>query len=277
MNASSIFRISVLNAGLAVTRQQNNYPECSSAEAIRLLQAGPAYVAYLDYDAAGVFADQFGWQVFIPDEDRQKELQSTLLNMALAHRPFWANMSIYGRDRIKRLINKNEFQCLEFAGLFASPPSLKVVEWWDTLSQAVRENVDHNKLELGRQGEMLTLNYEINRLKMIGLGDMMPLWKSIEDNTAGYDVMSYDFDHEGTVREVYIEVKASNAEPCRFFLTRGEWDIAIDKNAAYMFHLWNMSNEELNICAVEQVKAHIANDKGQGRWVTIELPFSICE
>ena len=275
MNVDQFFRISVINAGLAVVRHQHVYPDSSTLEAIRQLKAGPSYVASFDYDAAQTLGEGWGWEVFAVDANRRQELQATLLKMSLACRPFWSQVSTYGRERVKQILNEDQLQCLGFAGLLDSPPSSDVVEWWDALSQDFRDETSNRALEIGREGELLSLQYERNRLKALGVSDREPKWMSIEDNTAGFDIVSFDMYVNNQVYDIRIEVKASYSTPCTFFLTRNEWEVAVRNPSSYRFHLWDLSSGQLYIYGASQAAAHVPHDQGEGRWTKAELPYSI--
>ncbi|BDV36590.1 protein NO VEIN domain-containing protein [Methylocystis iwaonis] len=53
---------------------------------------------------------------------------------------------------------------------------------------------------------------------MLGI-NMPPVWMAVEDNTAGYDIQSFDMGAEGPVVRL-IEVKSTIASPLSFFLSR---------------------------------------------------------
>jgi len=62
---------------------------------------------------------------------------------------------------------------------------------------------------------------------------------AIEDNAAGYDILSYDVGPvEPTSR--LIEVKSSMQNPPRIILTRKEWEAAARYSETYVFHIWSL-------------------------------------
>jgi hypothetical protein len=78
----------------------------------------------------------------------------------------------------------------------------------------------------GSKGEELVLKYESDRLMRHGKADLAKkiVRVSVEDDSKGYDILSYEDDG----RERYIEVKTSTnkSDAIRFFMSQNEYDIA---------------------------------------------------
>jgi SNF2-related domain/Domain of unknown function (DUF3883) len=102
------------------------------------------------------------------------------------------------------------------------------------------------------------------------------LWVAIEDNTVGYDVRSFDFAGEDLVPKL-IEVKSTVVSPIQFFLTRNEWDNAVELGAAYHFHIWDMrkSPPVLYERTASQVAAHVPSDNLKGVWKLAQIPVHL--
>src|SRR5262249_37569117 len=147
-------------------------------------------------------------------------------------------MMTLGRQKFVLKLSRDEQQCFREAGLLARPPSQPVRLWWDRISGQARLAADQIKLEQGRAAEILSISRETERLRRIGI-QREPIWISVEDNTAGYDVLSYD---SGVVEPTnrLIEVKSTTASPLRFNLTRNEWNKALEFGTSYHFHIWDM-------------------------------------
>jgi hypothetical protein len=98
----------------------------------------------------------------------------------------------------------------------------------------------------------------------------------LEDNTAGYDILSYDPGSPVPTKRL-IEVKSTIASPLRFILSRAEWQKAKGVGAAYSFHVWNMQPDPpvLYVKTVENVAPHIPGDFEKGKWKTVEIPVAI--
>lgn len=77
--------------------------------------------------------------------------------------------------------------------------------------------------QLGERGEYVVMQYETQKLKKRGVRKK-PKQVSIEDDSLGYDIISYD----SAGKEIYIEVKATNLSPknFHFYFTRNELDVA---------------------------------------------------
>ena len=88
---------------------------------------------------------------------------------------------------------------------------------------------------------MLTLERERSRLKGFGIL-REPEWSGLDDNFAGYDVLSYEHGPTGVVNRL-IEVKSTIVSPLRFYITRQEWRKAKSTGGRYIFHTWDMSKE----------------------------------
>jgi hypothetical protein len=154
-----------------------------------------------------------------------------------------------------------------------NPPPLPVVTWWDTVTGLARLLTDIEKMEQARKAEQLTMDHETKRL--VGLGiNKSPEWKGLDDNFAGYDVLSYDVGEFGTINRM-IEVKSTVVSPIKFILTRNEWDQAVKAGPAYLFHVWDMAKTPPVLyertCA--QVALHIPTDNEKGKWKTAEIPL----
>lgn len=271
MNAVSLIRISVIDAAIEITRHRTRYPHLDLSTVVRQLRAGPSHLSELDYDSAIILAEQIGWDAFRLNTDRRIELSTILLNIVIRVKPNWAHLSIYGRNRVRKVLDADQEQCLQYAGLLDSPPTERVIQWWDRLASAFRAVKDKRNLETGREGERLTIAYEKKRLVSLGLIDLEPIILAIDDNSAGYDVMSFDKDREGNVYELKIEVKASTSSPVWFVISRNEWDTACKNQSSYLFYIWNLETELVKTFSVEDLLPHMPKDSGVGRWRDAEF------
>ena len=140
------------------------------------------------------------------------------------------------------------------------------------LAGIVRSEDFAKLLAQGREAERLTLQYEVNRLKQFGI-DLVPRWIALENAAAGYDVISYD---PGTVAPTarLIEVKSSSRRPAEIFLTRNEWETAMETKPNYVIHLWRLPEMDLVELTPNDLIDHVPKDGGSGAWqlVRIVLP-----
>lgn len=155
------------------------------------------------------------------------------------------------------------------------PPTEEVVLWWDEVAGHARLIADQEKMRQGRAAEMLTIKREREKLDQLGIAKE-PVWFGLDDNFAGYDVLSYERDGERIVNQM-IEVKSSTQSPLRFYVTKNEWRQAEKVGAQYVFHVWDMDKEPavLHVRTVEQVAPHIPTNVGKGSWSTAEIPVGI--
>jgi hypothetical protein len=139
----------------------------------------------------------------------------------------------------------------------------------------VRQEHDAEKLQRARQAEQLSIEFERKRLATLGI-DMEPRWMAIEDNTVGYDVLSYNPGSFSPTNRL-IEVKSTIASPLRFFLTRNEWNEALQYGSAYVFHVWDLqkSPPALFERTVAQITPHVPEDQAKGQWKIAWIPVGI--
>ena len=88
-----------------------------------------------------------------------------------------------------------------------------------------------------------------------------PRWIALDDNSAGYDVHSFD---EGPVEPIakLIEVKSCARRPSEIFLTRNEWETALEREPNYRFHIWILPERELIELTPSDVADHVPQDRG---------------
>lgn len=202
-----------------------------------------------------------------------------ILAVMLLKMPAFARLMTLGRGRFIKRIKGDDYRDIRSvfreAMLLEDPPTGGDIAWWDTIQGRVRLNYDQEKLARARQAESLSLDHEQAELGKLGI-DRAPVWMAIEDNTAGYDVLSYRPAAIGE-RNLLIEVKSTIASPLRFIITRNEWNNADQVGDSYLFHVWDMDKYPavLHVRTVEQIRPHIPADNDKGKWKTAEIPVGI--
>jgi hypothetical protein len=197
----------------------------------------------------------------------------------LQEMPAWAKLMTLGRGRFIKRLRDEEYRDITSifrqAGLLDEPASDDDIVWWDDILGHVRLHGDREKLRMARAAEKLSLDHEKVRLVDLGI-DSVPVWVAIDDNTVGYDVRSYDL-VSGKLTPKLIEVKSTMASPLRFFLTRNEWEQALELGEDYHFHIWNMqkSPPALFERTVAEIAPHIPQDNAKGVWKTALIPVHI--
>ncbi|MEO8017422.1 MAG: DUF3883 domain-containing protein [Pseudomonadota bacterium] len=201
--------------------------------------------------------------------------QACISAVVTKHQPVWSKAMRQGRMRFLDTLGIDDRDVFAAAGLQKDPPPPDVVAWWDSVSCFARLVIDLQKMEQARAAEKLTMDHESARLGALGI-DKTPIWKGLDDNFAGYDVLSYDVGEFGLINRM-IEVKSTTASPLRFILTRHEWEQALKSGSAYLFHVWDMAKAPpaLFIRTADQVAAHIPSDNEKGKWSSAEIPLSL--
>jgi len=144
-----------------------------------------------------------------PAEDALAFYRDCIAASIRDHRPMWIRTIPLGRRKFVQKLEGDEQQCFASAGLLDDPPSELTITWWDRISAQTRMMGDESKMIQAREAERRSLAFEAARMVKLGLG-RTPVWMSIEDNTAGYDILSYDQGNEGPVARV-LEVKSTVA------------------------------------------------------------------
>ena len=125
----------------------------------------------------------------------QLVLREILMKYLKNEKPGFLLRVTSGRERFLDYIDENFEQLLNEAGLYDNIDLTKegreIGVWWDSLSEFVRDLEKDRLLDLGRDGEEKTIQYEIEKLKKLNI-QKTPKWISYEDNSAGYDVLSWD-------------------------------------------------------------------------------------
>jgi len=265
--------------GLRLIRQYSlDHPGKPPPELVELVIKVEADAESLDMEAALHLHESVDADCPI---DGEPFYQSCIKAVVVRHQPIWAKSMRQGRMRfIGSLVEDaksrdDDLDVFAAAGLLSDPPSAEVVTWWDDILGHARLATDIEKMAQARKAESLTIESEIERLADLGI-DKRPEWKGLDDNYAGYDVLSFDI-KDGIEVNKMIEVKSTIASPLRFFLSRNEWKKADEIGEAYTFHVWNMAVDppKLYVRTVEEVRPHIPSDNEKGKWSNADLPLSI--
>lgn len=205
--------------------------------------------------------------------DNPSFYQTCIKAIVIKHQPVWIRVMRQGRKRFMRGLVADDVDVFTAAGLMLDPPLLSVVSWWDEVVGHAKLKFEIEKMEQARLAEKLSIDSEIARLKDLGL-DLLPDWIGLDDNFAGYDVLSYDLVGDELV-PIMIEVKSTTASPLRFYLTRNEWNQAKKIGESYIFHVWDMAKSPpiLHVRTLAQVAPHIPDDNNDGKWSNVEIPL----
>ncbi|PZD84860.1 DUF3883 domain-containing protein [Bacilli bacterium] len=201
----------------------------------------------------------------------EKRLRIQLKHMIETLKPTWFSLFHRGRKEAIRYFPPEVLQCFDEADLLYSYNS-DVIEWWDYLSSFSRKNMEDNKLIIGRQGERLSVIYEKNRTGFDAN------WVSVESNLLGYDILSRK---SSTCDEkLKIEVKSTKSLESgkfNFYLTRNEWDLAIN-SINHIFHFWILEeNPKLYVYNSTELKDYIPVDNKNGKWQLAKIKINKME
>jgi hypothetical protein len=261
------FRMSSFVALHNLRRYLQDHPGTASRDAAESLQRIDADLAAADFEGAlrlhSLLPESFDFAV------PSHSIRDSLAFLIEMYKPWWYRFFPYGRQRIATALTQDERQTFRSAGLFEDAPDDNVVAWWDRFASMARTDEADLLGAQGRYAEKLSFELEIQRLKTLGVGSR-PRWVALDDNSAGYDIQSYQTTKYG-LKNVLIEVKSSCRSSPRIIITRGEWEVAKKYGDAYIFHFWALPKEELRVLTVDQVAQHIPADQGDGSWAAAEI------
>ena len=197
--------------------------------------------------------------------DEQSGLRFVVAELVRMSQPWWLRLIPYGRDKVRSALDVDQVQCFREAGLFDPVPSPEIIAWWDEVGATMRGVIDAERMIGAREAERLSLEYERDRLKRLGIS-VEPEWVSLEDNTLGYDIRSYDVS-DGEVVARLVEAKSTTSES--IFITRNEWENAAGAEAQYVFHVWKLPDRTLAEYPVAVIRPNIPVDQDSGRWQNV--------
>jgi len=253
--------MSALQGVWALRYYRRRHPELQDAQIVASIRRTSPDDAYHDYEAAlelELVVDT------VVEVEFQDFLRRSIANIIKEQNPWWLPLAAKGREKVRAALNNNEEQCFEDAKLFSTFPDDAAIAWWDSLANEVRAiRQEANNLQ-GRVGEKLSLEYESRRLLSEGI-TAEPRWIALDDNTAGYDILSFE---PGVVEPVakLIEVKTCSRMVPQFFLTTNEWRTALERSDHYVFHLWLLPEKMLIEFSPTDIRQHVPIDQGSGEW-----------
>lgn len=258
------------DALLCIRTQTLQHPDLSILKIIDLIRNIDSDAGGLDFVAAMELQDLVTHTA--PLEVPYHFYRCCIADVILTQRLTWARSIILGRKKLLKQLSRDEHQCFRSARLLDEFPSDDVIEWWDSLSGQMRLITDQKKLERGRAAEKLSLEYEMSRLEQLEIR-LSPKWVAINDNTVGYDILSYDPGKLGPTNRL-IEVKSTIASPLRFYVSRNEWEQALKFGVAYHFHIWDLATSPPRLYerTAAEIQPHIPADQENGKWTVAEIP-----
>jgi hypothetical protein len=196
-------------------------------------------------------------------------LHIMLFDYILSAHPIWANRIPYGRTEATIFMTKDEKACFFEANLLNELPSSDIVTWWDNLADNLRLEVERHKIDIGRQGEQLTIYYERKRTME------EPKWVAIDSNLAGYDIKSQKSEINNSTLLIEVKTSYEELENAFCYLSVREWTTALTAKD-YLFHFWCLSGGRKRIAVVlpSQVDRYVPTNNLSGKWESVKIPFA---
>lgn len=261
--------MSTLSALYAVSAYKLEHPHATLDEIIVSLQRSDSDLSAVNFSGAAALYNALD----LPAPDEPVRFFRAVLTTWISHvAPWWLRLFPYGRERVLTALTLDETQCFRSASLLQDPPATEIYQWWDHLAGLRRAAENAALAEQGREAERWSLSYEFNRLKKLGI-TAQPRWIAIEDNSAGFDIRSYDLGLAEPITRL-IEVKSSTQSPPRIIISRNEWETALQFGDRYFFHIWSIQNNTLAILSAFDIEKHIPKDQGIGRWTEVTIQIS---
>ncbi len=198
-------------------------------------------------------------------EGYEAALRRIVIDYAEVLSPDWLQNAPWGRSRVLSFCPVGVRQVLVEASV-ASGTGDAVVSFWDHLAALARGRRDDRLLEIGRRGERLSIAYEYART------GVEPRWIAIDSNQDGFDLLSIRAADDRT--PLAIEVKTTTSVAGGLYLTRNEWDQALN-SLAHVFHIWVVAGSappRLAVVTVEAMAGHVPGDIGAGEWREVLIP-----
>jgi hypothetical protein len=240
-------------------------PQLETTAAIDIIRLSNTDDAGLDYVGGAIIHQLI--EIDISGRDRRTALRLVACELVKAAMPWWLRLVPYGREMVRSALDQDQVQCLREAGLFDPVPNPEVIAWWDEIAAIMRGTVDNERMLRAREAERQSLEYERIRLLSLGIG-LEPEWVSLEDNTLGYDIRSYDLQDERVVSRL-IEVKSTTSDS--IFISRNEWLNASSAEKNYCFHVWKFPERSVVEYPVASMKPNIPVDQGAGAWQEVRI------
>jgi hypothetical protein len=267
-----LMRMSAITPLIELRRYLGNNEGITAIEAAAALQTIDETFFASDHEAAvelhAVLSPALQFHEFVPD------LRAALTQIVTTLRPQWAKRVFLGRARFLAELDRIDIevrQCFRTAGLLVEEPPDDVVHWWDCLCHEIRGIQNFDNFVQGRLAEQKSLEYEKARLRALGIASE-PKWQAIDDNTLGYDILSFKSGGEFPTN-LLIEVKSSSRNPPSIIISRNEWMKAKQAGENYLFHICDVRADRLYECGVDLIDPHIPTDQGKGEWKDVTVPL----
>lgn len=247
-------------------------PELSPLEAAMVAQLATADGGVHDYSYALVLHSQL--DPLVTFDDFSASIREILRLSLTLESPSWLPLATKGRRSVRSVLENdpNMLQLFSAGELFDEVPSVDVIEWWDSVANDQRNSLDVRKVKSGRDAERKSMALEVSRLEVMGC-PFKPEWIALNDNSAGYDILSYELEDSDWVSKA-IEVKSSLSSSVRFYLSRNEYETAMRMSSRYELHFWGEGYTAPVCIPGATVVSHCPADQGDGVWQEVFIRLS---
>lgn len=257
-------------------RYLGNNPELTpEAACAALIEIDEAFVAS-DYEAALELHTMLDTSLLF--NDFTMDLRKAISSVILISRPEWAKRIYLGRIKFLNELDDVDSEvrrCFDQAGLFAEAKPGDVADWWYDLNHQMRGFLNLDNMMQGRKAEEKTLELETAECLRLGI-TAAPIWKSLDNNTLGFDIQSYRPSGNEFPTNLLIEVKSSSRNPPVAIISREECLKAKTSKDAYRFYVWHVIDgnpKHLSIWTYDMIEEHIPQDRGKGIWTNVAIPL----
>lgn len=265
--SASLLRASAISGVLRLRAVLDTRSDLTPAEAAAFLRQTSANAVGVDLDAG---CELLALIPPLTTGTPEGVFRACIAAIAKSAAPGWLSALPLGRQALGDSLDENTRQCFRIAGAFDPVPQPEVLLWLDELASAQFALTNRGNLIVGREGELLTLESEIRKLKALSIAKS-PTWVALDDNRAGFDIKSWRRDPDGNETPLLIEVKACSGQSCRFFLTRNEWRSACRFPHQYELHVWRLADNASAIFKPADIGHHIPHDNGTGQWESVQV------
>lgn len=184
------------------------------------------------------------------EEDPNIDVIRSLLYHILSHHNFeWLIFYDSDPDIFRESLSVNDPEwtsLLDSANLFDFEEE-NVNIWWNRVLSKYEDYKEQLKKAIGDVGEKLTYHHELKRVENDGYTPPRSFvkWASRISDRFGFDVQSIRGNYFSSSYEkkekIQIEVKSSdsiNPERFRFFISKPEWNKALENISSYFFYCW---------------------------------------
>lgn len=199
----------------------------------------------------------------------KKQLGRAFLKLYLYKKePRFIKKSYLGREYFINAAGEDILSCIEQTDLLNNDD--ESISWWTELFSKARMIDQDIKVDIGIKGEELSINYEKDRVGMI------PDLVSIDDSTAGYDLLSWEFSSLNSRLMIEVKTSKKNIDSAEAFITKNEY-IKANENDNYVFHFWLIEENSTKLAVLKNdlVLSEAPTEDNHGVWTDYKINFSI--